>query len=240
MSVKVGFVGNVYKDKLIHRIVAIEFVHKQLGSDCVNHKDGNKLNNKASNLEWTTQRENVIHSIANNLINPRTRSVKQFTKTGQFVNEFKSTTLACKSIGLSRSSIEKACNGLNPTAGGFIWKFNEPNAQCDLTDSKCINGFLRYKITPSGCVYSTLYKRSMKLQTNTSGYKLIQFSVKSVKKNYYIHQLVALNYIPNPDKKKFVNHKDGNKSNNSVDNLEWVTQSENTIHYYKELRKIQS
>lgn len=80
----------------------------------------------------------------------------------------------------------------------------------------------------------------MKLQTNISGYMWIQFSVNSVKKNYYIHQLVASHFIPNPDGKQFVNHKDGNKTNNKVENLEWVTQSENTQHYYNELRTVQS
>lgn len=56
---------------------------------------------------------------------------------------------------------------------------------------------------------------------------------KGYRKQYKIHRLVARYFIDNPENKPYVNHKDGNKHNNHVDNLEWVTESENTIHAYK-------
>ena len=51
----------------------------------------------------------------------------------------------------------------------------------------------------------------------------------------YIHRIVAECFIPNPNNKPCINHKDGNRSNNNVSNLEWVTYSENHKHAYKEL-----
>jgi hypothetical protein len=240
LTTKIGLTTKQYQDKSIHRLVAEAFIENIHNKEYVNHKDGNKKNNNVDNLEWMTQKENVNHSINTGLINPRSRPVKQFTLTGEFIKEFNSTTNAGLSIGLSRSSIEKVCDYSNPTAGGYKWKYSIPNEQCDLTNAKNINDYPRYKITPTGKVYSIKYKRIMKLQTNANGYQWIQFSIDSQKKNYYIHQLVAIHYINNPENKPFVNHKDGNKINNHIDNLEWVTQSENTQHYYNELRKVQS
>jgi len=55
------------------------------------------------------------------------------------------------------------------------------------------------------------------------------------RKGYLAHRLVALAFIPNPHNKPEVNHKDGDKHNNHVDNLEWVTTSENVTHSHKVL-----
>lgn len=69
------------------------------------------------------------------------------------------------------------------------------------------------------------------------GYPCINLCSKGKKKRMYIHRLVALTFIPNPEGKKQVNHKDGNKLNNGADNLEWVTNAENQLHAYRELGK---
>lgn len=65
---------------------------------------------------------------------------------------------------------------------------------------------------------------------NGCGYLRIKFSVKNKAKRIMLHRIIAEAFIPNPQKKKTVNHKDGNKYNNSIDNLEWLTQAENNQH----------
>lgn len=67
-------------------------------------------------------------------------------------------------------------------------------------------------------------------QSNQLGYQFVGIKVKNKTKRMRVHRLVASAFIPNPENKPYVNHIDGNKSNNHVSNLEWVTPSENTKH----------
>ena len=70
----------------------------------------------------------------------------------------------------------------------------------------------------------------LKLALNRYGYVYLILSKNGNKKAYTVHRLVAETFIPNPNKLPFVNHKDENKSNNRVDNLEWCTHEYN-INY---------
>lgn len=78
------------------------------------------------------------------------------------------------------------------------------------------------------------FKRSINglKQYVQNGYSSIGLTNKEtgVKKTMYVHRVVALSLIPNPENLPCVNHKDGNKLNNSRDNLEWVTYKQNTAH----------
>lgn len=91
----------------------------------------------------------------------------------------------------------------------------------------------KYYISPQGNVKSistvTGVEQHMKLSLDKDGYHY--FTIK--KKAYRVNRLVAQAYIPNVHNKPFVNHIDLNRINNNVDNLEWVTHSENMKHSYK-------
>lgn len=65
---------------------------------------------------------------------------------------------------------------------------------------------------------------------NNLGYHKVELYKDGKSKMFYVHRLVAISFIPNPDNKPQINHKDGNKDNNTVDNLEWVTSKENLHH----------
>jgi len=75
---------------------------------------------------------------------------------------------------------------------------------------------------------------TLKPTLNRSGYYYIGlYNEQNEPKQFRAHRLVAKAFIPNPENKPFINHKDGNKENNCASNLEWVTVKENTIHAYE-------
>lgn len=66
-----------------------------------------------------------------------------------------------------------------------------------------------------------------------NGYVMVTLCKDSKPFNASVHRLIAEAFIPNPENKETINHIDGNKQNNSIDNLEWATQRENNIHAYR-------
>jgi hypothetical protein len=86
-----------------------------------------------------------------------------------------------------------------------------------------------------------IHGRQLKLATNDKDYVIVVLSRDCHKKTFYVHRLVALHYIPNPDNLPEVNHKKGDKKLNGKDDLEWTTASGNSQHAYDTgLSKIQN
>ena len=72
----------------------------------------------------------------------------------------------------------------------------------------------------------------MPQRIDRGGYLTVRLSKKGKDSTIYVHRLLGFAFIPNPDAKPMINHKDGNKLNNSISNLEWVTHAENMKHAY--------
>jgi hypothetical protein len=103
-----------------------------------------------------------------------------------------------------------------------------------------IQGFEHYTISNFGNVVN---KKNNKVSgfIDKDGYlKVALFKNKKIRRNFFVHRLVAIHFVQNPEKKPEVNHKDGDKSNIFYRNLEWSTRSENQQHAYDTgLQKIQ-
>lgn len=97
-----------------------------------------------------------------------------------------------------------------------------------------------YEITRDGRVISHKKKipRELKPYLDRDGYKRVTLTINGRTKHYSVHRLVALTYLVNEYNKPEVNHIDGNKLNNSLENLEWVTRSENTQRAYDNKQQI--
>lgn len=95
---------------------------------------------------------------------------------------------------------------------------------------KEIEGYNNFLISRDGNVYSKISQRQIAILLNPHGYNRIALTKNTKTRKFYIHRLVAIAYIPNPENYEFVNHKDSNKHNNTVENLEWCSGSMNMKH----------
>ena len=111
---------NGKKTITIHRIVASAFCHKPPGCNHVNHKDEDRRNNNASNLEWVTQQYNNTY---NGKGKKCCKPVIQMSKDGAAIRWWESVHQASRSTGIEFKNISAVCRGLRPAAGGFKWRF---------------------------------------------------------------------------------------------------------------------
>ncbi|MCP1159289.1 NUMOD1 domain-containing DNA-binding protein [Bacillus infantis] len=111
----------------VHRLVAKYFVKGDQSLE-VNHKDGVKQNNEASNLEWVTKQENMIHCFQNGLSSV-SKPIKQFDLKGVLIRGFKSASEAERLLGLKARSISSCLNNEYNTTGGYQWRFAEDTRQ---------------------------------------------------------------------------------------------------------------
>lgn len=127
--------GGKSRQKLVHRLVAEAFIEKQDGKRFVNHKDGNKHNNSADNLEWCSRSENMLHAYETGLAHaplkgkfgkdsPKAIPVSMFSKDGKLLATFGSLIDAAAFVGVQKSChICSCCKGKLKSAYGYVWRY---------------------------------------------------------------------------------------------------------------------
>lgn len=118
----------IYKN--VHRLVAETFIPNTENKPQVNHIDGNKLNNKANNLEWCTGSENMIHAYKHGLEkplyakeNPRAKKVKQYDLNGNYIKTYYGVKEAGRINNINPRDISKCCKNIRKQVGGYKWTY---------------------------------------------------------------------------------------------------------------------
>lgn len=155
-------------------------------------------------------------------------------ETKEYMATFNSLREMGKELGVSEKNFNSNLSGrtkyVNTPSGKYYFKYTEEKMLMkseELSEFEQIKNVENFLIHKDGRIYNAKRKIFMKPRLD-KGYVGIMLN----EKNYPIHRLVAIQFIPNPDNKELVSHKDGNKMNNHVDNLEWTTRSENVQHAY--------
>ena len=108
------------KNCRVHRLVAAAFIPNPQGLPQVNHKDENKLNNAASNLEWCTAKANSAYGTRPSRLSTK---VAKYSLEGELLQVYDSMGKAAKDVGCSYTSIIHCCKGQSKTCRGYIWKY---------------------------------------------------------------------------------------------------------------------
>lgn len=148
-TISVGSLNGSYlrfEGKLVHRLVAIafpDFCPNSEEKSIVNHKDSNRCNNSAKNLEWVTQRENIQHAHDTGRCQERLeksyRPVRQTTKNGTIV-DYRSVTEAATATNIPASRIVAVCQHRRNTTGGCHWEYIEKQISTSPTAPHCASG----------------------------------------------------------------------------------------------------
>jgi hypothetical protein len=227
ISNSLSYDDNTTKSAIVHILIAKTFLDNPNNKPTVNHINMNRSDNRVINLEWATHSEQSFKENKKEFKLPG-KSVNQYDLDGKFIKTWDKAIDAENELNISRKNILKVLKGERKQSGGFIWKYNIENTslhgelwkECPLgTDfPKVLTSNLgRVKIKDNNPRYGTLRK---------NGY----YDIKINKKTFRVHRLVCLTFLENPDSKPFVNHKDENRSNNKIDNLEWITAKDNVNH----------
>ena len=100
------------------------------------------------------------------------------------------------------------------------------------TEWREVKEYANYEVNQFGEIRHKKRKKILKPRSNNGGYQYVNFKINGKNTNFAVHRIVANAFIPNPNGYTEVNHKDYDKTNNYVNNLEWVSSSQNKQHSY--------
>lgn len=180
------------------------------------------------------------------------KKVYQYSLNGELLNVFDGVSLAAQTVNTNTSAIYTCCKGHIPSSCGYVWMYSDnkdelferlskiPPHKKELNsldgeiwrDIKGYEGL--YKVSNKGRIRTTKRRGSsggiMKCQIWGAGYPCVRIGGTCHHELLNVHRLVAEAFLPNPDNLPCVNHKDEDKTNNCVENLEWCSYQYNNTY----------
>lgn len=224
----------------VHTLVAKAFIPNPENYLIVTHLDGNNSNNFVENLEW--------RRVSDKMKNYHTKKVYVYNSEGELLGQYKSVTNAAKAYNTTKYSVIKCCKNPYGMLKGLQFRYEGQVFQTKMQHEgqqknveeiwRPIEGYESYQVSNLGRV-KNLRGWLMKPFSNKKGYLLMHLSKNNKSKFMQLHRLVASAFIPNPENLPQVNHKDEDKTNNTVfinldgsvnnakSNLEWCDCSYN-------------
>lgn len=233
------------KAMTFHQLIALTFIPNPEQKPTVNHKNHNKLDNRIENLEWATVKEQnqhkrkvpreiqrLISSRAVWRIDKKTDKKLELYETikdaAQWIFDEKLTTIT--EVNNIKSKISAVCQNHRNYTYGYKWEYKSPkeikNEIWKPIPKDLIGGVDGYFLSTHSRIKNHKGRISEGMWSSASGYGWVSIYPKQ----YQLHILMAKVFLPNFYGKPVVNHKDGNKSNSKLYNLEWTTYSENAQH----------
>lgn len=245
------------KAETVHRLIAKTFIHNPKNKYTVNHKNHNKLDNRVENLEWAStteqnrhkrkipkEKQRLISSRKVWRIDMKTDKKLQLYETikdaSKWIFDNGLTTVKEFNGGNSiKTSISAVCQKKNKISYGYKWEYDDSdrnkytNEIWKTIPKELIHNKEGYKISNYGRVEN--HKgRITEGHHKPNNYRWVSIAPKQ----YLLHILVAKVFFDGYSKDKIVNHKDGDKTNAKLSNLEFCSYSENSQHAHdNELNK---
>ena len=223
----------------VHRVVMMAFhgLPKVQNESLVHHRDGNKSNNRLDNLEWVSQSQNIT-SYYKALTTRCSRSAMAqpviWRKLGAKTWEtFASVSLAAEQLGISPGVVSKCCRGLSSVSGSELQFKDVGQTPLDGEEWRPMVAPMSFSEVPGRQVSSLGRITSPRGFAHKGSLSAGYYRTVVLGSKQYVHRLVALSFLGRPPlDQPFVNHKDLDKGNNAVENLEYVSMAENQLHFH--------